>query len=133
MSSPTALTTADHPKGWIVGLDEQILVTGAGGFIGARVVKRLLEHGFRRIRCFVRPSGDATRLREVVRSFAAGPASVEIVEGNLLSRADCEIAVARASVIFHLAAGVEKSFAGCFMNSVLATRNLLDAAVAAKT
>jgi len=40
-------------------------------------------------------------------------------------------AAAGASVIFHLAAGVDKSYAGCFMNSVLSTRNLLDAAVAA--
>ena len=34
--------------------------------------------------------------------------------------------------MFHLAAGIDKSFAGCFMNSVLTTRNLLDAAVSEK-
>ena len=32
-------------------------------------------------------------------------------------------------VVYHLAAGIEKSFPGCFMNSVIATRNLLDAFV----
>ena len=31
------------------------------------------------------------------------------------------------SIIYHLAAGIEKSFAGAFMNSALATRNLMDA------
>lgn len=31
------------------------------------------------------------------------------------------------SIIYHLAAGMEKSFAGAFMNSALATRNLMDA------
>jgi len=31
------------------------------------------------------------------------------------------------SVVYHLAAGMEKSFAGAFMNSALATRNLMDA------
>jgi nucleoside-diphosphate-sugar epimerase len=133
MSAPTPLATIDQPsRQWIVGLDDLVLVTGAGGFIGARVVKQLLEYGFRRIRCFVRPSGDLTRLQEVVRSYSTSPESVEIIEGNLLSREDCETAVADISVIFHLAAGVDKSFAGCFMNSVLATRNLLDAAVSAR-
>ena len=122
--------TSQH---WIIGLDDPVLVTGAGGFIGARVVNRLLDLGFRRVRCFVRPSGDGTRLQEVVARHATSPASVEIVHGNLLSRDDCEKAVAGIAVIYHLAAGVDKSFAGCFMNSVLATRNLLDAAVAAKT
>ena len=34
------------------------------------------------------------------------------------------------SVVYHLAAGMDNSFAGCFMNSVLTTRNLLDAAMA---
>ena len=35
-------------------------------------------------------------------------------------------------MILHLAAGTGKSFAGCFMDSVVATRNLLDAAVGEK-
>jgi len=34
------------------------------------------------------------------------------------------------SLILHLAAGTGKSFAGCFMDSAVATRNLLEAAVA---
>ena len=54
-------------------------------------------------------------------------AQIEIIKGNLLSREDCERAVGDVRVIYHLAAGIEKSFAGSFMNSVLTTRNLLDA------
>lgn len=42
-------------------------------------------------------------------------------------REDCESAAKGVSVVFHLAAGVEKTFPGCFMNSVVTTRNLLDA------
>src|SRR5205823_5971225 len=34
---------------------------------------------------------------------------------------------AGGSIIYHLAAGMEKSFAGAFMNSALGTRNLVDA------
>ena len=116
---------------WIVDPHQPIVVTGANGFIGARVVKTLLDFGFRRVRCFVRPSSDLGRLHGVVGSDRAS--SVEILEGNLLSPDDCARAVTDASVILHLAAGMDKSFAGCFMNSVLTTRNLLDAAVHGRT
>ena len=46
----------------IIGRDDPILVTGAAGFIGSRVVEQLLQRGFRNIRAFVRPSSDLTRL-----------------------------------------------------------------------
>jgi nucleoside-diphosphate-sugar epimerase len=115
----------DTEQPWIVDVSEPVLVTGANGFIGTRVVKTLLDYGFRRVQCFVRPSSNLTRLREVIRECAA-ESTTAIVEGNLLSRDDCQRASA-AAVIFHLAAGMDKSFAGCFMNSVLTTRNLLDA------
>ena len=50
--------------------------------------------------------------------------------GNLLSRRDCEEATKDVSIIYHLAAGTgTKSFADAFANSVVTTRNLLDAAV----
>ncbi len=37
------------------------------------------------------------------------------------------------SIVYHLAAGVEKSFPGCFLNSVVTTRNLLDAVIKGQT
>ena len=113
---------------WIVSKNDRLLVTGAGGFIGARVVHTLLEYGFRHIRCFVRPSSDTTRLRAVVADHENGT-GVEVLEGNLLNREDGASAAEGAAVIFHLPAGTEKSFAGCVMNSVVTTRNILDAAV----
>jgi nucleoside-diphosphate-sugar epimerase len=55
---------------------------------------------------------------------------VEILRGNLLSRADCAAAVKDVAVTFHLAAGAgSKSFADAYLNSVVTTRNLLDAIV----
>jgi nucleoside-diphosphate-sugar epimerase len=53
--------------------------------------------------------------------------SVEEVKGNLLSHDVCRAAAEGVSVVYHLAAGTEKSFPGCFMNSVVGTRNLLEA------
>src|SRR5437667_3005322 len=106
--------------------DDLILVTGSNGFIGAKVVETLFEYGFSKIRCFVRPSSRLERLENVLRRFDAGK-NVELISGDLVSREDCQKAAKGVSIIYHLAAGIEKSFAGAFMNSALATRNLMDA------
>jgi nucleoside-diphosphate-sugar epimerase len=109
---------------FIIARDESILVTGANGFIGTQVVRILLEFGFKKVRCFVRPSGNVNRLKKMLEDHPG--AQVEIVQGNLLSLEDCRKACNEIKVILHLAAGVEKSFAGCFLNSVVTTRNLLE-------
>ncbi len=111
---------------YIVSLDERILVTGSNGFIGTKVVEKLLEYGFTSLRCFVRSSSYLGVLKDVFAKFNAGK-NIEVVTGDLLSRNDCQKAAEGISIIYHLAAGVEKSFAGAFMNSALATRNLMDA------
>jgi len=115
-------TAQDNP---LIGTDEPILVTGATGFIGSRLVKTLLDSGFRNVRCFARPTGDRSQL-----DAACGTdARLEVIRGNLLSPADCLAATRDVAVIFHLAAGRGvKSFPDAFMNSVVTTRNLLDAA-----
>src|SRR5437899_8258725 len=103
-----------------------ILVTGSNGFIGSKVVEKLLECGFTTVRCLVRPSSKLDRLKKLLGEVHASQ-NVEFVIGDLLSQDDCRTATAGVSVIYHLAAGMEKSFAGAFMNSALATRNLMDA------
>jgi nucleoside-diphosphate-sugar epimerase len=110
----------------IIGPDERVLITGSNGFIGAKVVEILLEYGYRNIRCFVRPSSQLGRLENALNQFDGGK-DVALVRGDLVSRDDCEKAVEGVSLVYHLAAGMEKSFAGAFMNSALATRNLIDA------
>jgi nucleoside-diphosphate-sugar epimerase len=111
----------------IISPDDRVLVTGAAGFIGVRVVGDLLDRGFRNIACFVRPSSNLGRLESIVQRQPRS-ARIDIVKGNLLSRADCEEACKDAAVVLHLAAGTgEKSFPDAFMNSVVTTRNLLDA------
>jgi nucleoside-diphosphate-sugar epimerase len=114
---------------FIIGPADPILVTGSTGFIGSRLVDELIHRGFRHLRCFARPGSDLTHLDAAARTGTR----VEIVTGNLLSRADCERATKDVAVIYHLAAGRgEKSFADSFMNSVVTTRNLLDATMAQK-
>lgn len=117
-----------NPADYIIPSDAPILITGSSAFIGPRVVAKLLQYGFSNLRCFVRPSSNLNGLQAVIKTAAR--ARVEIIAGNLLSREDAERAARDAAVIFHLAGGgVEKTFPGSYMNSVVTTRNLLDAAV----
>jgi nucleoside-diphosphate-sugar epimerase len=115
----------------IAGLDDTVLVTGANGFIGSWVVRTLLARGFAKIRCLTRSTTGSTNLERIRAEF--GSSSVEVVPGNLLSRETCARLAEGAVVVYHLAAGVEKTFPGCFLNSAVTTRNLLDALVAAGT
>src|SRR5438034_2468265 len=105
---------------------DRILVTGSNGFIGSKVVEKLLEYGFTTVRCLVRSSSNLDRLKKLLGAGQIGR-NVELVTGDLLSRDDCRKASEGVSIIYHLAAGMEKSFAGAFMNSALTTRNLMDA------
>ena len=109
--------------------DDLILVTGATGFIGSRVLPALMAQGFHNLRCFSRPSSDPAKVKALSAARQTG-ARVEVFTGNLLSREDCTAATKGVKLIFHLAAGTdEKSFAGAFMNSVVTTRNLLEASL----
>ena len=112
-------------KDWHIAYDDLILVTGAAGFIGTRLIAFLLQSGFTNLRCFIRRSGNDSPLRELAASYPN--AKIEVVAGNLLSRIDCSTAATGVKVVYHLAASADKSFSGTFMNTALTTRNLLDA------
>ena len=117
---------------WIVCPTDTILITGSNGFIGSKVVGTLLEYGFNNLRCFVRPSSNLIALQEVIRSHSK--AKVQIIVGNLLSREDCERITENVSLIYHLAAGRgQKSYPDAYLNSVVTTRNLLDAMIKTKS
>ncbi len=76
------------------GADNKILVTGAGGFIGSAVVKRLLREGHR-VRAFIRPTGSRVNL---------APLQVEIAEGDLRDPPSVERAMQDVRFVFHVAA-----------------------------
>jgi len=109
---------------YLIQSTDKILVTGANGFIGSRVVRNLLSQGFKNIRCLVRSENSIKNLRQFEQEFGV---ALEYVYGNLLSPDVCRVAAEEAYVVYHLAVGGDKSFPGCVMNTVVTTRNLLDA------
>ncbi len=122
--------SVDHKEdnSCIIGKRDLILVTGASGFIGSKVVERLLELGFCNLRCFTRPSRSSAKLQSL-GSRVHCTAHVEVLKGNLLSREDCFRATQGVALILHLAAGRgEKSYPDALLNSVVTTRNLMEAA-----
>ena len=115
---------------WIINKSDLILITGANGFVGSKVFEILLEYGFTRLRCLVRSTKNISKLQRIADSSNA---EVEFFQGNLLSRDKCLHAAEGVTIIYHLAAGVEKSFPGCFLNSVVTTRNLLHGVIKEQT
>jgi len=118
-----------EPDAFIIGQDDLILVTGATGFIGSRLLENLLDRGFRNVRCFARPHSDLAKF-ETLSGRHRDKARVEVVYGNLLSLEDCKVATNGARLIFHLAAGRgEKSYPDAYLNSVVTTWKLLEASL----
>jgi nucleoside-diphosphate-sugar epimerase len=111
----------------IIAPNSPILITGAAGFIGERVVGNLLERGYHNLRCLVRPFTNIDRLQQSLRSHGDSN-KIQFLRGNLLSADDCLRATRDIELIYHLAAGRgEKSVPDAFLNSVVTTRNLFRA------
>src|SRR2546430_13350912 len=104
-----------------------VLVTGSTGFLGTAVAERFLARGVQSIRCFARPSSDQARLGTLASMDNVD--RVEVTIGNLQSVADVERALVGVDTVYHLAAGMRGAPAGIFLDTVVASKRLMDAIV----
>jgi dihydroflavonol-4-reductase len=95
-----------------------VLVTGASGFLGWQVARKLVCRGWK-VRALLRPG---SRIGEL---------EVETVRGDLRERESLERAVAGCSAVFHVAADYRlwaRNSGGIYRSNVDGTRNMLEAA-----
>ena len=103
----------------------QVLLTGATGFLGRRVLRELLDEGCA-VRCAVRSGSDVQSLRDFVGSRRWNRS--ETVNAQLANTDQCGDLVRDCDVVYHAAAALSGSASNLVMNSVVPTRNLMNAA-----
>ena len=91
-----------------------VLVTGAGGFLGTTLVRRLVQEG--------------AKVRAGVRRIPANPLpGVDYVAGDLGDPEYVDILVAGLGSVFHVGAAMKGSAADFQRGTVVGTRNVIDA------
>ena len=107
--SPSTYVSRQRPR---------ILVTGASGYIGREVVKRLVEQGYD-VRAMVRASSNIELLQ---------PLGAEIFLGDVRRLEDVHAAAAGMNTVVHLAAGMSGSTEFIVDSCVRGTQNVATAA-----
>jgi nucleoside-diphosphate-sugar epimerase len=108
----------------------RILVTGAGGFLGQRIGRSLLRAGATDLTLHYRRQPPSDVLQALRSEYPN--ANVDAISANLLAPTSVSAALAGFELVVHAAAGMRGAPADMFANTVIATRNLLDAVVAAQ-
>lgn len=100
------------------------LVTGATGFVGSAVLRKLVQRGHQ-VRALVRPTADRRNLEDV---------AAEVATGDLTDRASLDRAMRGCDTVFHVAADYRlwvPDPARMFAINVEGTRHIMEAAGAA--
>src|SRR5262249_30777571 len=103
----------------------KILVTGSTGFLGTVLVERLLAHGETDIRCFLRSDSRTEGLDALEKRYPG--AKLERFVGSLNSRENADRALFDVDVVYHLAAALAGAPADIFLNTVVTSKNVLEA------
>jgi nucleoside-diphosphate-sugar epimerase len=109
----------------------KILLTGAGGFLGKRIAHSLLAKGATDVRLHFRQRPPAGLIESLTAEFPQ--ASITWAAANLLARGTLKPMLQDVDCVIHAAAGMRGAAADMFANTVLGSRNLLEAAVASST
>ena len=100
----------------------KILITGASGFLGRHLVKRLADEGHS-IKALVRQTSRIDHLKKL---------NVDIVFGDLKDAASFESAVKESEIIYHLGATTHGTPLDFEESTIKGTQQLLQAALNAK-
>ncbi|MFI4989336.1 MAG: aminotransferase class III-fold pyridoxal phosphate-dependent enzyme [Solirubrobacterales bacterium] len=116
-STPSRGTPVDVTR------EDVCLVTGASGFIGGRLAKRLVAEGYQ-VRCLVRAASDTSQLERL---------GVELAVGDLNSERSLTRAVEGCNYVFHCGALVSDwaTTQEITQTNVQGTRSLLEASAGA--
>ena len=105
-------------------MNEKVLITGASGFVGSAVARKLIEAGFS-VRALVRGTSPRAHLERL---------GLEFYEGDLRDRNSIDRAVAGMRYVFHVAADYRlwaRDPREIFASNVEGTRILMEAAMRA--
>lgn len=102
---------------FVIAKQTRIFVTGATGFLGGRLVKRLVEEGYQ-VRALARRASKVGALQKL---------EVEIAFGDLSDESSIVAAIQGVDVVVHAAAGTSGTAEDSKTATIQGTRNVLEA------
>jgi nucleoside-diphosphate-sugar epimerase len=106
---------------------KKILVTGAGGFVGISLIKKIVRDKNYSVRAYVRD--EISFKQKIEKDEKLSCENIEVFEGSLRIGHDVEQAIKGVDIIVHCAAKKGGHVATMYHDTVVGTRNLLQAII----